>query len=107
MTTVEVLRAARALIDTPEKWWGGGENSGMGICAMLAVRRVTDKSWNPASRALIRAIGGDAGHISLEPIFDFNDSHTHAEVMAAFDAAIANELAKQQEFTVEPSPVFA
>ena len=109
MTTVEVLRAARALIDTPEKWGQGDGLCDRGLrCAAIAV-------WDAqgivagstlAHRALAQAMGLDAAY-SCGVIFDFNDSHTHAEVMAAFDRAIANEEAKAQEFTVEPFPVFA
>lgn len=97
-STVEVLRAARALIDTPEKWTQGcyaKDAKGNGLppededavcfCASGALRHVdvdVDVCW-PAFDALGLAVGGN--------IIEFNDSHSHADVLAAFDRAIAAE----------------
>lgn len=108
MTTVEILRAAKARIDTPGKWYSGdvrwewtpdcGDDP---TCALLAIsREVGGYFFHPAKAALSRAMGG-GGLYSID-IPAFNDSHTHAEVMAAFERAIANEEARAQEFEVAP-----
>ena len=105
MTTVEVLRAARALIADESKWWRGGCAVAGQACMFNAVSRAGGEPYTDAHKALLRAIGCNED----EPTegFAWNDSHTHAEVMAAFDRAIAIEEAKAQEFSVEPFPVFA
>lgn len=92
MTTVEVLRTARGLIDTPDKWsesgWGW---DGVRRCAVQAIVDADpscdrDCTSSPAYYALRRALGGNVG--------EFNDAHSHAEVLALFDKAIATEEAK-------------
>jgi hypothetical protein len=102
--TSEVLRAARALIDTPEKWSPDGWGDGDTRCAVHALdstdgvlRHLSGQVHvaDPAFQALSRAMGGYPG--------DFNDSHTHAEVMAAYDRAIAHAEAAEAEFTVQPT----
>lgn len=79
--TSEVLTSALALIDTPEKWFGGGgEWIGTGKkCADLALS------------ACARQEQYD------EFIHDWNDApgRTHADVVAAFRRAIAAEQAKE------------
>jgi hypothetical protein len=105
MTTVELLREARALIDTPEKWTQGAfARDGKGdrvdeldkracrFCASGATSRVTgikSPAITPAYKAIQRAMGVGVFEVSV-----FNDQHTHAEVLAAFDKAIAAEEAK-------------
>lgn len=118
MTTVEVLRAARALIDTPDKWCQGERGrDGSRLCAGHAVGdaigigygRATWAEGHPALVALARAMGTKTHH----SVPFWNDNHTHAEVMAAFDRAIANEEAREGEFTARPvstipdTPIFA
>lgn len=102
MTTADTLRAARALIEKPERWAQGavalkanGEacpatsNSACQWCASGAVEMVAQdyKESNAALRLLYEVIGS--------PIGEFNDDHTHAEVIAAFDRAV--ELAEQSK----------
>lgn len=107
---VEDLMAARALIDTPEKWrkddsWGH-EN----CCAIVATTRVT----NPGSEqhlfdrevtawwALYEALPGEwkpTGDEEEHPgisVGEFNDhpDTTHADIMALYDRAIATAEAK-------------
>jgi hypothetical protein len=93
MTTVDVLRDARALIDTPEKWCKGIMRSGGRRCAVGAVSDATggemhmrESEANAAFGALARAAGG-------RRIYLLNDDPktTHADVIAAFDRAIAAE----------------
>lgn len=100
--TVAVLRKARALIDAPEKWTTGqyAKDADGGFCdtwsqatcfcasgALLAAGDVgldefnVASGWEDAYALLSRQMRGN--------IIDFNDSRTHAEVLAAFDKAIA------------------
>lgn len=107
MTTLEQLRAARAVIDTPDKW---GQRVSprhfTGTCAINAVtfaeRGCAERPIHAAWDALIRALGTR----TVEGVFDWNDApeRTHADVMALYDRAIANEEAQEQEFHVEPLP---
>jgi hypothetical protein len=87
----ENLIAARALIDTPEKWIKGTFSNDNGcFCALGAV-----------DKALGLPMGDDGGkteqalYEALPPfvsgVADFNDAPTtfHADIMALFDRAIA------------------
>jgi hypothetical protein len=95
--TALVLRAAKSLIATPETWCrGASARNGRG-------NRVAVESPNAvqfcATGAVIKIVRGDAAeffgpfHV-LEwsapnwSITEFNDFHSHSEVMAAFDRAI-------------------
>jgi hypothetical protein len=102
MNTVEILKAARDLIADETKWTQGyfaKDAQGKYVspldveaacfCAIGAVSRVsgqpsfeTDKS-EPA-RYLWEVIG-----VSDQFVFEFNDTHTHPEVIELFDKAIA------------------
>lgn len=87
-TVADALRRAKALIDTPEKW--GKDSYGFGNrpkCAMGALAAVNvgvnDSIWFASS--FLEAVTG-AGCIE-----SWNDEpeRTHADVMSAFDKAIA------------------
>lgn len=96
MTTAETLREARALIDTPRKWtraadartadgkhtWPSDPNA-VCFCMAGALIRLGEIS-TPAYRALLR-------HVTGGTLMEFNDAPgtSHADVLAAFDAAIA------------------
>ena len=84
MTTLEVLVAARALIDTPDKWCQGSyEDYRYRHCTRGALWAI-DQNDVLACRAL---------YVAMPPPNDglttYNDTHSHAEVMALFDRAIA------------------
>lgn len=94
-TAVDILRAARELIAEPEKWTQGAyardieglstnESSRRAVCfcSSGAVYRVGGRDLRrlDAISLLRRAMGGD--------IVQFNDSHTHAEVLGRWDTAI-------------------
>lgn len=95
MTTIETLEAARKLI-TPDGAWTQEANargkSGKEVfiysryaicfCASAAIWKAGRKQvfWGPL-RALENAM--------QEDVAVFNDTHSHAEVLAAFDATIA------------------
>lgn len=90
------LRAAKALIDTPEKWTKGklirrDENDQ--ICAMCSIGAIyvaTQETLNARHYAAKAAFREAAGCVEGLSISYWNDApeRTHAEVMAAFDRAI-------------------
>lgn len=89
--TADILRRAKALIPDQEHWWQEGLSSflpggGRTYCAGLAISHSSDAHWQ-ASYVFSKAIGGNG----LSSIYDWNDApgRTHAEVMQAFDRAIA------------------
>lgn len=106
-TTSETLRAAKALIDTPEKWTQGayardeegltvfvGDEAAVCFCSIGALAR-TERLHNVPDphelgrRATIRALRPSHDPIlAAGLIADFNDTHSHSEVMAMWDRAI-------------------
>lgn len=83
-STVEVLREARDLISYPERWTRGVFCDERGRrCATGAVWKatVTNPINHPAMTLLLRVV-------NTPTVTGFNDSHSHAEVLAAFDRAI-------------------
>lgn len=94
MTPVkETLIAARAKIADPKHWtqnYLAHDISGRPIspyspnavcwCALGAIESVSRGRIGPAVMTLSSVIEG--------PVSQFNDTHTHAEILAAFDRAI-------------------
>jgi hypothetical protein len=103
MKTSEVLRAAKALIDTPEKWQKVGSfgTPGTNGCALMAVWEARDAAglcnFARGEFALARCAGYDVSETfadlvrAREYIYKYNDAltTTHADIMALFDRAIA------------------
>lgn len=90
MTSVaEVLREARSLVDTPEKWCKGTYGDGEGRHCISGTLR--DVGAEEAYTFLQRTIH------TAGPLSSWNDApeRTHADVLAAFDKAIA--LAEAEE----------
>lgn len=106
MKPSEVLRAARAKIEKAENWTQGayardaagsfvyvGETEAHSFCSLGACRTVVfDKHgdrdedvYERAKWALKRELLRDGD----QEIADFNDTHSHVEVLALFDRAIA------------------
>lgn len=100
MTTVDILRSARDLISDEKRWTQSAEardDRGSEIralspkatcfCAIGAIAKASEYvhfSNEINARDLLRKqLGG--GHT----IVSFNDTHTHAEVLAVFDRAIS------------------
>lgn len=92
-TVVEVLQKARALISKPENWcqhvFKQRNNTGaMSYCAMGAVNEAS--RWHPEIHpACVLALRDAGGFSPIMTIPRYNDTHTHAEVLALFDKAIA------------------
>lgn len=97
MTSVaDTLRAARALIDTPEKlrchMWYEGAKPPYAYCGAAAVAVVATGEPRPLlpevqhenSRPAIAVLEEVVG----QRFYEWQDERTHAEVIAAFDEAI-------------------
>lgn len=87
MTTREILEATKARIDKPQKWCRHRFTAPGRECAYAALvnaSRELNGGGEPQFRAERALVGHGRG---LE---GFNDTHTHAEVMALFDRAIAS-----------------
>jgi hypothetical protein len=109
MDALEVLQQARALISDPARWtqgfWARDRNGAecslenpyvCRWCAAGAINKVTPLVSQGGVRgdALVELeyAVADLLNILLSSeilLFDYNDTHTHAEVLALFDAAIA------------------
>jgi hypothetical protein len=98
MTPLETLKAARQLITDPAKWTQGEaarDHNGKGVlaygedavcfCALGAIRNVV--GMDDDAFDLVFDTFRDKAKVKL--VACFNDTHTHAEVLALFDAAIA------------------
>ena len=99
MTASEVLRNARALIEKPENWTQGAyardvkkdgltsplSDQACAWCMMGAMQRCSPNDYFARQHGyeLLRKLGG------VEYVGEFNDTHTHAEVLSLFDRAIA------------------
>lgn len=95
-SVVENLKAAKALIDTPEKWGKGAFEFRGCYCALGALGMA--EAGTPAGYSLT---GRWALQCALPNTFlsvdAFNDhpDTTHADIMALFERAIAAEEAKE------------
>ena len=97
-STVEVLREARELISDPSHWTQGALARGIdGKASDVMYPLGCVVSWC-ASGACLRVGGLVEGYRALELLrraigsrgaATYNDSHTHAEVLAMFTKAIA------------------
>ena len=88
---LDTLRAARTLLSDPARWCqnasarrpDGGVSSSYdkaySFCALGAVEHLSRADY-PAVSDLLDGLTGD--------IVEFNDSHTHAEVLDVFDTLI-------------------
>jgi len=97
MTPVEILKDARELISVPERWTqganartkkgmpiGSAEHNAVCWCALGAI----GKNSLPSSTEKLEAICFLVRQIDVA-VSAFNDEHTHPEVVALFDRAIA------------------
>lgn len=108
MTTLETLKAARKLITPVENWTrevfasnrlgdkrGPLEDDAACWCASGAISKCSGMSPLRLSEGShIEALG----YKHVASLATFNDTHTHAEVLAAFDAAIAKLSAPEEMF---------
>jgi hypothetical protein len=95
MTLVDDLKAARALIDTPEKWIKGRMGDGLNARCALGACYVVD-----ACEKTLPAIYEFGGIPHGFRLAEFNDLYatTHNDILALFDRAIdAATLSQQKE----------
>ena len=118
LSPLETLIKARELISDPERWTQGVyarnrsghrviyyESDACRFCSLGAIRRSVSETGGfdlkremDATSILARAIAGVSPRkqwSSEAVVFEFNDTHTHAEVLAAFDRAIERARADQ------------
>lgn len=94
----DVLKAARALIEKPENWTQGAMSrnaDGSGhwwdaegatcFCLMGAIARAAARRGSRAQGAIVAIRSVIGSHL----IAAYNDIHTHDEIIAALDRAIA------------------
>lgn len=116
MNALDILRAGRALLDDPTHWTQGafsrfqdGEAalwdmpSAVSFCTMGAIFRVDDRSSLRQDEAAGKYLAAGFGVADVDQVLRANDHNTHAEVLAAWDRAIA--LAEEQEFGAPLPPV--
>ena len=98
-----VLEGARELISDPGRWTHGyaGEGPEDPVCAVLAIHQIAhllrgdrvqyvESAKDALRRVLPRSSIHDKKTFRTHSIIRWNDSATHAEVIAAFDRAIAS-----------------
>lgn len=96
IVALEIIKSARELISDPERWsqgWYARDKRGDWTnfnsptackwCAMGAIRKMANADYEGYCVYLFALVGG------AWELDDFNDNHTHAEVLALFDKAIA------------------
>lgn len=101
MTTLEILFGARELISDPEHWTTetlardcNGDptyykyDDAVKFCAVGAICRVNFKFGHVSSNANNSIIELNSAIDSPGRLDAFNDTHTHTEVLSAFDRAI-------------------
>ena len=109
MKTVDVLVKAKELIQDPTKWMQGDftNDEQTCFCGLGAIASVSSldyyqvNSSDAGNYLRLAAISLDDHHDCELSFAPFNDSHSHTEVMQAFDKAI--ELATLKEIANELS----
>lgn len=93
MTVKENLIAARALIDTPEKWHKGSMQYNGCFCAMGAIgealRETGYREWIRQSKEFKMVDRLVPDPFRDLPLYNDYSGTTHADIMALFDRAIA------------------
>lgn len=107
MNTLEVLIAARKLIEKPENWtraFLARDNYGDPVyvhsdkavcfCAMGALHKAVGETQGEFLDVVDDAAATLASAARIDTVAGFNDTHTHDEVLVLFDKAIEMEKAK-------------
>lgn len=82
-TPKQVLEAAKARIDKPQKWMRGRLSNERGRFCALGAIEVVSPTRDLEDEALYAI-----GDVLQDDLATFNDTRTHAAVMAMFDRAI-------------------
>jgi len=96
--TIEILKAARQLIEKREDWWDGSgdwtaQPAGK-VCVMQALAKAFHElkradyptAWEECYGELLNALPSTLRRHGLAT---YNDTHSHEDVLALFDRAIA------------------
>jgi len=83
------LERAKALIDHPDKWVQEAYEHKGRRCALQALRDVAVNSDRLLNKLKYTLANIDESNEPDSVIANFNDKHSHAEVMDYFDTAIA------------------
>lgn len=107
MTTLEVLIAARKLIEKPENWTRAflardshgdpvyvHSDKAVCFCAMGALHKAIGETSAEYLDVVDDAAESLASAARIDTVAGFNDTHTHDEVLVLFDKAIEMEKAK-------------
>lgn len=93
--TLQVLIDARKLIEQPENWYGGGQiDWGLKHCSLSAIGKAEESlGLYPGDSRAANALRVAA---EIKFVSSWNDApnRTHADILAAFDKAIAAERAR-------------
>jgi hypothetical protein len=101
MNTVEILKAARELISDEKRWTQRAEarnasGNDVGVyspkavcfCSLGAMAKVCERELYGRELVAREALRNEIRDGHSSGIANFNDNHTHAEVLALFDRAI-------------------
>lgn len=93
-SVVDLLESARGLIESEEKWIRGSYwKPGGRHCAIGALRAAAGRVYRKATRQraheLLRDVARERGFCGPDAVERMNDRSSHAEVLSAFDQAIA------------------
>jgi hypothetical protein len=105
MKNSEILKAAKELISSPQNWMQGDytNDERTCFCGIGAIAEVLNL-WDDPTKAVISkqqlmlekaSVAIDPHHPKGQSFATYNDSHTHEEVLHAFDLAIS--LAEAEE----------
>ena len=89
--TANALRAAKARIDTPEKWCKGANMDGERLCAWWTVRGFAQHINFRVYNQVVRALHSQLPKGVSVPAYNDLPTTTHADIMALYDRAIADE----------------
>ena len=118
-TTLDYLVAARAAIAAPENWCQRFRNYDGKHCAMGALDKATEDRGDDLAHLLAAQLlpreAADTreyclGHWRMSDpspvtlVAQFNNTHTHAEVLALFDRAIARQRVLEDRTLPAPLP---
>lgn len=105
MKNSEILKQAKQLIINPQNWMQGDwcNDNQTCFCGLGAVTRVVSPNFDiypgstdgPDNYLRLAALKLDPNHDADTTFEPYNDSHTHEEVLHAFDVAI--QLAEAEE----------
>ena len=109
----DFLKAAKALINTPDKWTQGRYKDVTGgvwcfcsVGAIYEINRVREysisayQSMGTPMRYLTKAVHSTTGDVESN-VLDYNDKSSHVEVMAMWDIAIGQAMADEEAMADE------